>query len=82
MKRLRFLFLLAMASALAGCANSYMMRLSNGSKIISANKPKLQNGYYMYKDARGEKHYISQARVFEIAPASMTENESGPPKKK
>ena len=65
-----------------GCSNNYVMRLTNGSNITSANKPKLQGGYYVYKDVRGEKHSVSQARVVEIAPASIAAEEGPKVKKK
>jgi hypothetical protein len=78
-----FIFLLAalVTIALIGCSHQYVMKMSNGSKIVSASKPKLENGAYMYKDARGEKHYVSQGRVIEIAPASMASETPGKVKK-
>jgi hypothetical protein len=76
MKKLALLLLLAWAVALSGCSHQYVMTLSNRSKIVTASKPKLENGFYVYKDARGDKHSVSQARVIEIAPASMTGDES------
>ena len=66
----------------SGCTHEYVMKMSNGTRITSANRPQLDKntGQYVYKDARGGKHYISQARVLEIEPAS-DEKDSKPIKK-
>jgi hypothetical protein len=60
------------------------MKMSNGSKIVSAGRPILDKGKgsYVYKDARGDKHYVSQARVVEIEPAGDAAQEDFKPKKK
>ena len=81
MKKRAYLLAAVITLALTGCAHEYVMKLSNGSKIVSANKPKLENGAYVYKDARGDKHYVSQGRVIEIAPASMASETPGKLKK-
>jgi hypothetical protein len=74
---------------LTGCAHHYVMKLNNGSQITTATKPRLKDGSYSFKDAKGEEHYVPAARVREIAPASAAERESkpqpvkgGPPKKR
>ena len=73
---------------LAGCARHYVLKLSNGSEITTASKPKLKEGIYYYKDAKGEQHAMAAGRVLEMAPASMAERDSkpqpvkGPPKKR
>jgi hypothetical protein len=72
-------------AALTGCARQYVMKLSNGTRVTTASKPKLKNGYYTFKDAAGNPNKISQNRVLEIEPASMAEEEKtrfSPPKPK
>jgi hypothetical protein len=64
--------------ALTGCARHYVMRLNNGAEITTASKPRLRDGNYCFKDARGEEHFISVGRVREVAPASMSEREIKP----
>jgi|SRR6516225_3009991 hypothetical protein len=79
------LFLLISVTALTGCARQYVMKLSNGTRVTTAGKPKLKNGYYTFKDAAGNEHRESQNRVLEIEPASMAEEEKTrftPPKPK
>jgi hypothetical protein len=73
-----FMPLLIGLMALTGCAHHYVMKLSNGSQITTATKPKLKDGSYYFKDAKGEEHYVPEARVREIAPASMAEREDKP----
>jgi len=75
--------------ALTGCAHHYVLKLTNGSQITTATKPRLKEDSYYFKDAKGEEHYVPVARVREIAPASMAQRESkpqpvkgGPPKKR
>ena len=73
------------ATFLCGCASSYVVRLNNGLRITTASKPKLQHGYYVFKDAKGNVQQIPQGRVMEIAPASMAEEadtQFKPPSKK
>jgi hypothetical protein len=71
-------------AGLTGCAHQYVIKLSNGTKVTTASKPKLKHGYYVYKDAAGnEAKPIPQGRVVEIEPASMAEEEKDqfkPPK--
>jgi hypothetical protein len=75
--------------ALTGCARHYVLRLTNGSEITTATKPRLKEGIYHFKDAKGEEHFVPVARVREVAPASMAMREDkpqpvqgGPPKKR
>jgi len=79
------LFLLICAAGLTGCARQYVMKLGNGTKILTASKPKLSHGYYVFKDAAGNVNRISEGRVIEIQPASMAaedRNRFAPPKPK
>ena len=79
------LFLLISLAALTGCARQYVMKLGNGTRITTASKPKLKNGYYTFRDAAGNPNKVSQNRVLEIEPASMAEEEKtrfSPPKPK
>jgi len=84
MNRIVFL-LLVCVTAVTGCAHQYVMKLSNGIKVTTASKPKLKNGCYTFKDATGKENKISQARVLEIEPVSMSaddKNRFAPPKPK
>jgi hypothetical protein len=79
------LCLVICGAALTGCARQYVMKLSNGTRVTTASKPKLKDGYYTFKDAAGNQHRESQNRVLEIEPASMAEEEKtrfSPPKPK
>lgn len=84
MHRFALLLFISLA-ALTGCARQYVMRLSNGTKLLTASKPKLKSGYYTYKDAVGNVNKVPQGRVLEIEPASMAaeeKNRFAPPKPK
>jgi hypothetical protein len=81
MKNRAYLLTALATLALTGCAHQYVMKMSNGSTLVSANKPELKNGVYVYKDAKGDKHYVSQGRVIEITPASMASETPGKVKK-
>jgi hypothetical protein len=68
------LFLPAVAGLLflSGCARSYVLILNDGERITTRGKPKMVNGYFVYKDAPG--HYaepIRSGNVREVSPASM-----------
>jgi hypothetical protein len=77
MKKL-FLPLLAGLLVLSGCANHYVIKLTNGTEITSASKPKLEGVVYHFKDAKGGDHVISRGRVLEIEPASSARAEKKP----
>jgi hypothetical protein len=75
--------------ALTGCAHQYVLKLSSGAEITTASKPKLKEGVYYFKDAKGEEHVVAASRVREVAPASVAQQEdkpkpikSEPPKKR
>ncbi len=62
---------LLMALCLCGCARSYVITLHNGTRLTAASKPRLKEGYYVFKDARGNPASVSAGRVREVAPAGM-----------
>jgi hypothetical protein len=65
--------LLAGLLLLTGCAQTYVIRLTSGERITASNRPRLENGFYHFKDSSGrEARPIFASRVREIAPASMT----------
>ena len=64
--------------ALTGCARHYVLKLNNGAEITTDTKPKLKEGVYYFKDAKGEEHYVPVSRVRQVAPASMAERENKP----
>ncbi len=74
----KLLLLLLATCAVAGCSHHYVMRMSNGTQITTASKPRLKNGTYYYKDATGQQQSIPQGRVREIEPASMAAKEKSP----
>jgi hypothetical protein len=53
MKNLTLLLLLAGALAWSGCARHYVMKLNNGTQIVTASKPKRKGAAYYFKDAKG-----------------------------
>ncbi|HWQ92212.1 MAG TPA: YgdI/YgdR family lipoprotein [Clostridia bacterium] len=74
---MRILPLLALAVLLAatGCARNYVITTHNGARFMTASKPKLEQGNYVFKDASGKPAYISAGRVKEVSPASMVQEE-------
>ncbi len=74
MKKLALPLVLGLLS-LSGCANEYVLKLGNGQTLVTASKPKLKDGIYYFKDARGQPHATTAARVGEIEPASMARHE-------
>ena len=63
---------------LTGCAHQYVLRLTSGTELVTASKPKLKDGVYQFKDARGEEHFVPAGRVREVAPASIAQQEDKP----
>lgn len=57
---------------LTGCARHYTMTLNSGNRITTLSKPRLENGNYVFKDAKGQIMSVPAGRVREIAPANMT----------
>lgn len=63
---------LAVLLVLTGCARTYVITLNNGERIRTHGKPRLQNGYYYFKDTSGhDAEPVFTGRIREIAPASM-----------
>ena len=64
---------------LTGCLHNYDITLVNGMVITRVSKPKLdkENGFYTYRNIKGEKRTINAYRVVEIAPHS--EQKAKPP---
>ena len=60
------------ALLVAGCARHYTMTLNSGSQLTTLGKPRLQNGVYVFKDAKGQPGAIPAGRVREVAPANMS----------
>ncbi len=74
-RHMKKLWLCVFVSVLCGCADPYVMKLTNGAEITSPNKPKLKGNYYYFKGPHGEQQVISQSRVIEIEPASIAQEE-------
>ena len=68
-------FLIAFLTVLSGCSHNYTVTLSNGARVGASSKPKLEGGYYHFKDINGRETVVPEVRVREIAPASMVEEE-------
>jgi len=74
MKKLVSVLLVGL-SLLCGCAHTYVITLSDGRRITTASKPRLENGRYTFKDNAGRPSWVPAGRVKEIAPASMVEEQ-------
>jgi len=75
--RKTFLPALALLLVLTGCAQNYVIKMSDGTSVQSKTKPKLVNGFYHYTDASGQEgRPIYSGRIREIAPASMVTDET------
>ena len=72
--RIRNLLLIGLL-ALSGCAHQYVMTLTNGIRVTSASKPRLDGGNYYYKDATGRTASVPAGRVREISAASMAQED-------
>jgi hypothetical protein len=63
---------LACLLLMSGCARTYVLTLSNGDRIQTHGKPRLEKGFYYFKDVSGrDATPVFSGRVTEIAPASM-----------
>ena len=59
------------ATLLAGCTRHYTITLTNGNRITTLGKPRLEGAAYVFKDVKGQPGAISAGRVREIAPANQ-----------
>ena len=71
----RLLPLLIGLMALTGCAHHYVVRLNNGMRVTTNSKPRLEQGNYYFKDAKGRVTSVSAGRVVEIVSSSMATEE-------
>jgi hypothetical protein len=63
---------LACLVMVSGCSSTYVLTLNNGERIRTNGKPRLEKGFYYFKDASGhDAAPVFSGRVKEIAPASM-----------
>ena len=60
------------AVLLTGCTRHYVITLNTGAHITTVGKPRLENGTYIFKDAKGQPVSVFAGSVREIAPASMS----------
>jgi len=51
---------------LTGCAQHYAMTPNTGAVIYSKGKPKLDRGWYTFKDGNGQEQAINALRVRSI----------------
>jgi hypothetical protein len=63
------------AVLLTGCTHHYVITTTSGTRIDTSTKPRLKNGFYVYKDALGRDQAFSAGRVSEISPRSMMSKE-------
>jgi hypothetical protein len=77
MKR-TFLVVVLSTLALTGCSRHYAMTMTNGSRIVTASKPKLKNGSYFFKNAEGKEVVVPAGRVRQITPASSSSSDDNP----
>jgi len=76
MRTITTLLLLAGMLLLNGCTTHYVITTNNGGQIATKGKPHLKNGVYTYTDATGRAGKIPAGSVTEIAPSSMSGDES------
>ncbi len=70
--------MVAFLAVTCGCSQQYLIKLNSGGQITTASKPRLKNGSYYFKDAKGNVQAIAAGRVREIEPASMAKEEKSP----
>ena len=72
MKPPALLLLTVCSLVLTGCARNYTLTLNSGSRITTKGKPKLEHGYYVFKDSQGKPGSVPAGRVRELSPSNMT----------
>lgn len=71
MKATVLLLLTVCALLVSGCARNYTITLNSGNRITTKGKPKLERGYYVFKDFQGQPGSIPAGRVREVSPSNM-----------
>ena len=66
MNKLLLLIFMLSAATLCGCRTRYELTLTNTTHVTAASRPKLVNGWYVFKDVTGRTNQISQSRVIQI----------------
>ena len=56
------------ALAVIGCRSNYQLTLNNGNRITASAKPRLVEGYYVFKDLDGHTNRVSEGRVRTVEP--------------
>ncbi len=71
----KFLAILLVATALAGCRTRFDVTLTSGMKITNVSRPKLepQSNFYYFKDAAGQMHSMPASRVSVIEPTGSSD---------
>lgn len=64
------------AVLLTGCTRHYVITLNSGARVTTVGKPRLENGTYVFKDAKGQTASVFAGSVREIAPTSMSKPEN------
>lgn len=72
------LFMLCATILFSGCAHRYVVTLSNRNQITAYGKPKLDRGYYTFKDAQGNDVRIGAGRVMDITRESLAKKVKEP----
>jgi len=70
--------LLAGLVGLCGCVHEYLLKLGDGSQIISLSKPRLQGTNYYFTDATGSASVVPRSRVVKIRAVSLEKQEQKP----
>lgn len=70
LSRTSIILSLALFLPLTGCSHRYVITTTSGMKLVTANKPKRQDDWFVYKDASGKPVQISAMRVRMIEPYS------------
>jgi hypothetical protein len=63
-----FFAVLLFMLAVTGCRTNYQLTLNNGNRITTSTKPKLVQGYYVFKGVNGQTNYVAEMRVRAIEP--------------
>ena len=63
---------------LAGCSRHYVLTMNNGTQVVAASKPRLQDGSFYFKDAAGKEQTVPQGRVREVSPGTTAKQEANP----